>query len=78
MDDDVVPIVEELRRRLPKSTATGQGEEEPCAQDGEGGEENGEPHPNINLEKILGFNSMNLIIGWLLLEFNSHHNYFRT
>lgn len=41
MDDDVVPIVEELGRRLPKVTAAGQGEEESCAQDGEGGEENG-------------------------------------
>lgn len=42
-DDDVVPIVEELRRRLPKVSAAeqGQGEEEACAQDGEGGEENG-------------------------------------
>ncbi|XP_040868520.1 magnesium transporter MRS2-I isoform X3 [Glycine max] len=41
-DDDVVPIVEELRRRLPKVSAAeqGQGEEEACAQDGEGGEEN--------------------------------------
>ncbi|XP_061369063.1 magnesium transporter MRS2-I-like isoform X3 [Gastrolobium bilobum] len=36
MDDDVVPIVEELRRRLPRETAAGQGqlgEEEACAQD---------------------------------------------
>lgn len=42
-DDDVVPIVEELRRRLPKVSASGegQGEEEACVQDGEGGEENG-------------------------------------
>lgn len=34
MDEDVVPVVEELRRRLPVK-----GEEESCAQDG--GEENG-------------------------------------
>lgn len=49
MDDDVVPIVEELRRRLPKVSAAeqGQGEEEACAQDGEGGEENGAPFENI-------------------------------
>jgi len=42
-DDDVVPIVEELRRRLPKVSASGEGrgEEETCAQDGEGGDENG-------------------------------------
>jgi len=46
MDDDVVPVVEELRRRLPlKVSVAGQGqvEEELCAQEGEGegGEENG-------------------------------------
>ncbi|XP_052119219.1 magnesium transporter MRS2-I isoform X1 [Arachis duranensis] len=35
MDDDIVPIVEELRRRLPKST----GDEEPSAQDREAGGE---------------------------------------
>jgi hypothetical protein len=36
MDDDVVPVVEELRRRLPvKVSGQGQGEEESCAQDGE-------------------------------------------
>ncbi|KAH1258373.1 Magnesium transporter MRS2-I [Glycine max] len=37
MDDDVVPIVEELRRRLPQVSAAeqGQGKEEACAQDGE-------------------------------------------
>jgi len=42
-DDDVVPIVEELRRRLPKVSdfGKGQGEEEACAPDGEGGDENG-------------------------------------
>lgn len=44
MDDDVVPVVEELRRRLPlKVSVAGQGqvEEELCVQEGEGGEENG-------------------------------------
>jgi hypothetical protein len=36
MDDDVVPVVEELRRRLPvKVSGQGQGEEESCAQDSE-------------------------------------------
>ncbi|KAL1312116.1 magnesium transporter MRS2-I isoform X3 [Arachis ipaensis] len=35
MDDDILPIVEEFRRRLPKST----GDEEPSAQDREGGGE---------------------------------------
>lgn len=51
-DDDVVPIVEELRRRLPKVTASGhvQGEEDKCAQDSEGGEENGALCENIDLE----------------------------
>ncbi|MED6182066.1 Magnesium transporter MRS2-I, variant 2 [Stylosanthes scabra] len=40
-DDDVVPIVEELRRRLPKSS----GDEEPCAQGGGQGEDNGSLYP---------------------------------
>lgn len=42
MEEEVVPVVEELRRRLPVKvsvTGQGQGEEESCAQDG--GEENG-------------------------------------
>ncbi|KAL2321010.1 hypothetical protein Fmac_029979 [Flemingia macrophylla] len=48
-DDDVVPIVEELRRRLPKVS----GEEEVCAQDGEGGEENEFPFEIRALEVLL-------------------------
>ncbi|KAL2953104.1 hypothetical protein AAZX31_19G147700 [Glycine max] len=53
-DDDVVPIVEELRRRLPKVSAAeqGQGEEEACAQDGEGGEENEFPFEIRALEVL--------------------------
>jgi magnesium transporter len=36
MDDDVVSVVEELRRRLPvKVSGQGQGEEESCAEDSE-------------------------------------------
>ncbi|XP_027349540.1 magnesium transporter MRS2-I-like isoform X2 [Abrus precatorius] len=52
-DDDVVPIVEELRRRLPKANACGQGEEEACVQDGEGGQENEFPFEIRVLEVIL-------------------------
>ncbi|KAK7284082.1 hypothetical protein RJT34_18820 [Clitoria ternatea] len=56
-DDDVVPIVEELRRRLPIVRADGQGqgqgEEEGCAQDGEGGEENEFPFELRVLEILL-------------------------
>lgn len=55
MDDDVVPIVEELRRRLPqvKGQGQGQGEEEPSGQDGEGGEENEFPFEFRALEVVL-------------------------
>ncbi|KAL5135092.1 Magnesium transporter MRS2-I [Glycine soja] len=54
MDDDVVPIVEELRRRLPQVSAAeqGQGKEEGCAQDGEGGEENEFPFEIRALEAL--------------------------
>nr|ACU20087.1 unknown [Glycine max] len=54
MDDDVVPIVEELRRRLPQVSAAeqGQGKEEACAQDGEGGEENEFPFEIRALEAL--------------------------
>nr|KYP54796.1 hypothetical protein KK1_000996 [Cajanus cajan] len=48
-DDDVVPIVEELKRRLPKVS----GEEEACAQDGEAGEENEFPFEIRALEVLL-------------------------
>ncbi|XP_014495127.1 magnesium transporter MRS2-I isoform X2 [Vigna radiata var. radiata] len=53
-DDDVVPIVEELRRRLPKVSASGEGrgEEETCAQDGEGGDENEFPFEIRALEVL--------------------------
>ncbi|ESW34496.1 hypothetical protein PHAVU_001G157300 [Phaseolus vulgaris] len=53
-DDDVVPIVEELRRRLPKVSASGegQGEEEACVQDGEGGDENEFPFEIRALEVL--------------------------
>ncbi|WJX84330.1 Magnesium transporter MRS2-I [Trifolium repens] len=51
MDDDVVPVVEELRRRLPvKVSGQGQGEEESCAQDSE---ENEFPFEFRALEVIL-------------------------
>ncbi|KAK7336821.1 hypothetical protein VNO77_17369 [Canavalia gladiata] len=53
-DDDVVPIIEELRRRLPKASASGQGDEETCAQDGgEGGENNEFPFEIRALEVLL-------------------------
>ncbi|MED6182065.1 Magnesium transporter MRS2-I [Stylosanthes scabra] len=54
-DDDVVPIVEELRRRLPKSS----GDEEPCAQGGGQGEDNEFPFEfralEVALEAICSF-----------------------
>ncbi|KEH23860.1 magnesium transporter MRS2-I [Medicago truncatula] len=56
MDDDVVPVVEELRRRLPlKVSVAGQGqvEEELCVQEGEGGEENEFPFEFRALEVVL-------------------------
>ncbi|KAI9119123.1 hypothetical protein K1719_009798 [Acacia pycnantha] len=43
MDDDVIPIVQQLQRMLPKEAVTGQGqgeEEETCTQEVEGDEEN--------------------------------------
>ncbi|KAI4301160.1 hypothetical protein L6164_034467 [Bauhinia variegata] len=62
LDDDVIPIVEELRRRLPVATATGKGqgdEEELCAQDVEGGEEDEFPFEfralEVALESICSF-----------------------
>ncbi|XP_058740242.1 magnesium transporter MRS2-I-like [Vicia villosa] len=54
MDEEVVPVVEELRRRLPVKvnvTGQGQGEEESCAQDG--GEENEFPFEFRALEVVL-------------------------
>lgn len=56
MYDDVVPVVEELRRRLPlKVSVAGQGqvEEELCVQEGEGGEENEFPFEFRALEVVL-------------------------
>ncbi|CAJ2633020.1 magnesium transporter MRS2-I-like isoform X2 [Trifolium pratense] len=51
LDDDVVPVVEELRRRLPlRVSGQGQGEEESCAQDSE---ENEIPFEFRALEVIL-------------------------
>ncbi|XP_019444477.1 PREDICTED: magnesium transporter MRS2-I-like isoform X1 [Lupinus angustifolius] len=58
-DDDVVPIVEELRRRLPKVNCSGQGEEDKSTQEGEGGEENEFPFEfralEVALEAICSF-----------------------
>ncbi|CAI8614276.1 unnamed protein product [Vicia faba] len=54
MDEDVVPVVEELRRRLPVKVnvgGQGQGEEESCAQDG--GEDNEFPFEFRALEVVL-------------------------
>ncbi|WJX17008.1 hypothetical protein P8452_06971 [Trifolium repens] len=50
MDDDVVSVVEELRRRLPiKVSGQGQGEEESCAEDSE---ENGRQAYTFGLNVI--------------------------
>ncbi|KAK7245401.1 hypothetical protein RIF29_40243 [Crotalaria pallida] len=58
-DDDVVPIVEELRRRLPEVTYAGQGEEDKYTQNGEGGEGNEFPFEfralEVALEAICSF-----------------------
>jgi magnesium transporter len=53
-DDDVVPIVEELQRRLPNVTAASQGQGE-YARDGEDGEENGAFCEIIDSKKIKFF-----------------------
>ncbi|XP_054777365.1 magnesium transporter MRS2-I-like isoform X2 [Prosopis cineraria] len=62
LDDDVIPIVEQLQRRLPKVSGTGQGlgeEEETCAQEVEGDEENEFPFEfhalEVALEAICSF-----------------------
>ena len=67
-DDDVVPIVEELRRRLPKVSAAeqGQGEEEACAQDGEGGEENGALWKYFSLNYYYNQTVLVLFCFWVL------------
>ncbi|XP_057438593.1 magnesium transporter MRS2-2-like isoform X2 [Lotus japonicus] len=55
MDDDLMPVIEELRRRLPIATAAGQGqgEEDTVAQDGESGEEDEFPFEFRALEVVL-------------------------
>ncbi|KAK4281235.1 hypothetical protein QN277_012756 [Acacia crassicarpa] len=62
MDDDVIPIVQQLQRRLPKEADTGQGqgeEEETCTQEVEGDEENEFPFEfralEVALEAICSF-----------------------
>ncbi|CAL0326871.1 unnamed protein product [Lupinus luteus] len=58
-DDHVVPIVEELRRRLPEVNCSGQGEEDKSTQEGEGGEGNDFPFEfralEVALEAICSF-----------------------
>ncbi|KAI4349444.1 hypothetical protein L6164_010031 [Bauhinia variegata] len=57
LDDDVIPVVEELRRRLPVATATGKGQRD--EEDVEGGEENEFPFEfralEVALEAICSF-----------------------
>ncbi|KAI9119070.1 hypothetical protein K1719_009745 [Acacia pycnantha] len=62
MDDDVIPIVQQLQRMLPKEAVTGQGqgeEEETCTQEVEGDEENEFPFEfralEVALEAICSF-----------------------